>query len=111
MSWQIYDFSIVWGHRGKAEQNKAFEKGRSGKRWPDSLHNKNPSLALDFAPYIKGVGIPWDDKIAFALVAGLYMAAASELRIPIIYGGDWDGDGQTIDSRLLDLGHIQLEKP
>ena len=108
LSWGIYDFSIVWGFRNEDAQTQAFRSGNSSKRWPDSLHNRSPSPAFDFAPFIKGVGIPWKDTHAFAVIGGLLLAAGAGLGVQLIYGGDWDMDGQTTDQRLMDWGHIQL---
>lgn len=107
MSWQIYDFTIVWGHRGQEAQDQAFLSGNSSKKFPDSLHNQNPSLALDFAPWVNGA-IPWKDEHAFAVIGGMFIAAAAEYKVPLIYGGDWDMDGETTDQRLMDWGHVQL---
>ena len=107
MSWQVYDFTIVWGHRGRAEQEQAFLAGNSKKRFPDSKHNKDPSTALDFAPWVNG-GIPWNDTHAFAVIGGMFIAAGAELGTPIIYGGDWDMDGLTTDQTLMDWGHVEL---
>lgn len=108
MEWQIYDFAIVWGHRGEEAQNQAYLEGNSSKQWPDSKHNQYPSVALDFAPYIAGIGIPWKDTHAFAVIGGLFIAAGATLDIPIVYGGDWDMDGETTDQRLKDWGHVEL---
>lgn len=108
MEWQIYDFSIVWGHRGEEAQNQAYLEGNSSKQWPDSKHNQYPSTALDFAPYIAGIGIPWKDTHAFAVIGGLFIAAGAMHNIPIVYGGDWDMDGETTDQRLKDWGHVEL---
>lgn len=107
MSYQVFDFAIVWGHRGQEAQDQAFLAGNSTKRWPDSLHNRTPSPALDFAPWVNG-GIPWKDTHAFAVIGGMFIAAGRELGIDITYGGDWDMDGETTDQRLQDWGHVQL---
>lgn len=110
MSYQIFDFAIICGHRGEEAQNQAFMSGNSGKRWPDSLHNRTPSPALDFAPWIDD-GIPWKDTHAFAVIGGMFIAAGAELGKPIVWGGDWDMDGATTDQRLQDWGHVQLRRP
>lgn len=115
MSYQIMDFTIVWGHRGKAAQDKAFAEGASKKQWPDSLHNVYPSDALDFAPWItlpngRG-GIDWSDNYSFVMLAGLFLAAGAELEIELRYGGDWDRDGSTKDQTFMDLGHIEVVRP
>lgn len=109
MSWQIMDFAIVWGFRGEDAQEQAFRSGNSTKRWPDSLHNKHPSPAIDVAPYHDG-GIPWNDKLAFAVLAGLFKAAGAHLGTPIRWGGDWDSDGSTTDQKFMDLGHLEIKR-
>lgn len=111
MSWQIYDFTIIWGHRDEGEQTEAYNSGNSNAEWPMSYHNRMPSTALDFGPWIPGIGIPWDDTHAFAVIGGLFLAAGAELGIELEYGGDWDMDGQTTDQTLMDWGHVQLKNP
>jgi hypothetical protein len=113
MTWQVYDFTIVWGWRGEKDQNQAFLTNASGKRWPESKHNiidingKPQSIALDFAPWVNN-GIPWKDEHAFAVLGGMFIAAGAELKLPVRYGGDWDMDGETTDQRLMDWGHVEL---
>ena len=45
-----WDCTIVCGHRGKEEQDKAFAEGKSKVKWPNGRHNKLPSLAVDVMP-------------------------------------------------------------
>ena len=47
--WQ--DITILCGHRGKEEQDKAFFSGYSKLRYPHSKHNTSPSVAVDVQPY------------------------------------------------------------
>lgn len=118
LSWQIYDFTIVWGWRSEEQQEQAFRSGASKKRWPDSNHNTMTddgmpcSDALDFAPWVwlpgGGMGIPWHDTHAFAMVGGLILAAGAQLGYRLRYGGDWDGDGNTTDQLLMDWGHVEI---
>ena len=35
----IMDFTVLWGHRDKEEQNKAFRDGNSKVKFPNSKHN------------------------------------------------------------------------
>jgi peptidoglycan L-alanyl-D-glutamate endopeptidase CwlK len=100
------DFSVTCGHRGEAAQNEAYDARpqRSTKRWPDSLHNQLPSPAVDLAPY----PVEWRDAPAFARLAGYVQAVADELGIEIRWGGDWNGNGRTLDERLVDLPHFEL---
>ena len=111
---QFFEITIVHGWRGKEVQDDAFMSGASTKQWPDSKHNNlgyggTPlSLAVDFAPWIPGFGIPWKDTHAFAIIGGILLALSNELGYNMRYGGDWDMDGQTTDQKLMDWGHIEV---
>ena len=110
---QFFEITIIWGFRNEEVQTDAFLSGNSTKEWPNSKHNivdheGNPlSDAVDFAPWIPGVGIPWKDTHAFAVIGGILLAGADLLGYNMIYGGDWDMDGQTTDQTLMDWGHIE----
>ena len=47
------DCTIVCGQRNKTDQDKAFTDGNSKVQWPNSKHNRIPSLAVDVAPLIR----------------------------------------------------------
>lgn len=112
-----YDITIIHGWRGEVLQNKLYDDNKSTKIFPDSRHNqsKDPVIrkpleisdALDFGPYVNG-GIPWDDIIIFAIIAGCFFSAAYDRGATIRYGMDWDSDGSTKDQNLMDGGHIEL---
>ena len=119
MSWQVYDFTIVWTYRTAEQQMQAFLSGNSKKK-DGSYHqvtkNGEPfAQAIDFAPWCLlpdgRMGIPWKDTHAFAVLGGMMVAAGEQLGIPIVYGGDWDMDGTTTDQTLMDWGHIQKKHP
>jgi len=104
------DIAIVWGWRGEEVQTGMHRSGASKKPWPESKHNamrngRACSEAFDFAPYIDG--IPWEDTHAFALVAGVFFAAAIQLEVKLRWGGDWDMDGHTTDQTFMDWGHLE----
>lgn len=99
------DFSILVGHRGEEDQNKAFAEKKSNFKWPQSKHNKLPSMAVDVAPY----PIDWDDPARFARLFGYIERIANELQIPIRWGGDWNRNWRTKDERLVDMPHIELD--
>lgn len=107
MQFQVMDFTIIWGYRGKDPQEEAFAAGLSKKRWPNSLHNRFPSPAVDVAPW----PINWKDNLAFARLVGIIDAAASEVGEEVRWGGDWDDDGSSADQTFMDLGHIELKYP
>jgi len=112
----VYDFTIIWGARGEAEQNRAFDEKYSKVRWPDSKHNVVPpalSNAIDIAPWHTSVPhIRWDMEEEFIYLAGHIMQAAASLGIRLRWGGDWADQGSTDKvlsdiNRPYDLGHFE----
>ena len=99
-----FDCSILEGHRGEEKQNEYFNTKRSKLRWPQSKHNKVPSLAVDAAPY----PLSWDDTDRFYYFGGFVKGIAYKLGIPLRWGGDWDNDTQVFDERFKDLVHFEL---
>lgn len=100
-----FDCAILTGHRSKEKQNDAFAKGLSKLKYPQSKHNKTPSLAVDVAPY----PIDWGDKERFYYFAGVVKGIATQMGIDIRWGGDWDSDTQVHDQTFMDLPHFELK--
>ena len=105
LSLNLMDFSIAVGHRGQAEQDEAHAKGNSQLKWPNSLHNKFPSLAVDLLPYPTG----WTKKEPFYFLAGIMLSTASTLHIPLRWGGDWNQNGNLFDQPFYDPAHFELQ--
>jgi len=108
------DFSVVYGHRGEEEQNKAFNGGFSTKKWPNSTHNKIPSRGIDILPYPSGWPQDSDTKLIkmhkiahFYYLAGVVMTKAKELDINLRWGGDWDMEKDVLDPTFDDLAHFE----
>ena len=101
---KCFDCTILCGHREEEAQNEAFHTGQSEKEFPDSKHNKRPSIAVDAVPY----PINWQDKERFYYFAGFVKGIASKLNIKIRWGGDWDNDTDLNDQTFFDLGHFEL---
>jgi peptidoglycan LD-endopeptidase CwlK len=101
---KYFDCSILWGYRGEEIQNKFYRLGQSQKKFPDSLHNQMPSLAVDVAPF----PIDWKDENRFHYFAGFVMGIAATLNIPIRWGGDWNRDTEVKDNKFNDLGHFEI---
>jgi peptidoglycan LD-endopeptidase CwlK len=80
-----YDCTILCGNRGKVEQNKAYEEGKSQLKFPLSKHNKYPSLAVDAAPY----PIDWDNIEEFKKFVAYVKGVAKGLGIDIKCGADF----------------------
>lgn len=104
---KMYDCAIIIGHRGEADQNEAFEQGHSKEQWPNSKHNKQPSLAVDALPS----PIDWGDKIRMYHFAGFVLAIAEMLGIKIRWGGDWNRNLNFKDQRFQDLVHFEIVEP
>lgn len=84
---KYYDFVVICGERNKEEQDKAFAMKVSKLKWPDSKHNKKPSLAFDAVPF----PVDWNDIARFRQLAIHIKAAADKFGIKVRWGGDFSG--------------------
>ena len=101
-----YECTIIEGHRGEERQNEAYSKGNSKVKYPNGKHNKNPSIAVDVAPY----PVDWTDRDRFHYFGGYVLGIASQMGLKIRWGGDWDMDTQTKDNRFDDLVHFEIKE-
>ena len=101
---KYFDCSVIIGHRGEKDQNKAFDEGKSKVRYPKGKHNSNPSTAVDVAPY----PINWDDRERFIYFGGFVKGVALEMGIPLCWRGDKNNDTQLSDNNFDDLVHFEL---
>ncbi|MBL5950224.1 M15 family metallopeptidase [Enterobacter asburiae] len=77
-------FIIIEGLRTPDRQRYLVQAGKS-----QTLNSRHlTGHAVDIAPLISNT-IPWQDWLAFTQVADTMKQAASELSIPIEWGGDW----------------------
>jgi len=95
---QHANISILCGHRGKEDQDKACAAGNSKTPWPSSHHNCSPSQAVDVTPF----PIDWNDTKRFKELGALVKERATALGIAIEWGGDWN--------KFVDLPHYQLKE-
>jgi peptidoglycan L-alanyl-D-glutamate endopeptidase CwlK len=102
------DFTIIEGARSLERQKELYSQGKSkidGIK-QKGKHNYNPSLAIDIAPY----PIDWNDTKRFFFLAGTVLAIAKSMGIDMVWGGDWDADGDYADQTFNDYPHFQLGK-
>lgn len=119
------DFSILEGARSRERQIELISKGKS---------KINP-LQVDKAPHVIGNAVDivpepfegWGDfhpraamyqinvlknaiheRGRFYYLAGYINAVAYDFKIPLRWGGDWDGDGKFKDQVFDDLVHFEL---
>lgn len=98
------DCSVLCGTRGKEEQNKAFEEGRSKVKYPNGRHNASPSYAVDVTPY----PIDWEDRERQTLFAGFVLGIANQMGITLRWGGDWNMNFNVKDNGFDDMPHFEL---
>ena len=107
------DFTVVCVHRGKKEQDEAFARGTSKLKFPNSKHNKLPSLAVDIQPY----PISKDktkNYYQFIYLGGFITALAIKMfeqgiiKNKVSWGGDWNGNFDISDENFLDLYHFEI---
>lgn len=106
-----FDCTVLEGRRGKSRQNQMYDQGASQVKWPDSSHNRTPSDAVDVAPYYAERPHIRDDQKSLKrwyYFAGVVRGIASQLNIPVRWGGDWDGDTYVTDQKFHDLAHWEL---
>jgi peptidoglycan L-alanyl-D-glutamate endopeptidase CwlK len=90
------DCMVICGHRGEEAQNACFAAKTSKLKWPDSKHNKTPSLAVDVVPF----PLNWADTERFRVFAEKVKEVARGLGVGVVWGGDWKG--------FRDVPHWQL---
>lgn len=98
------DCTIICGYRDEFDQTKAFQAEKSMVRYPNSKHNKMPSLAVDVIPY----PTKWGEIKVFYMFVGIVRGIAAKMKIKIRCGADWDGDMQIKDQNFHDLAHFEL---
>ena len=101
---KFFDCTVIQGHRGKEEQNKYFDEGKSKVKYPNGRHNANPSNAVDVVPY----PIDWKDTDRMYYFAGFVKGIAYKMGIPIRWGGDWNDNTEVKDTNFKDLPHFEL---
>ena len=110
------DFTVLEAFRDEATQNHYFETGRSKLRFPDGKHNKNPSEAVDIAPWFPSKPhIRWNDIEAFKALGNFIIGVGAGMGIELRWGGDWAMNLGTNwdydDQNFNDFPHIELVLP
>ena len=119
-----YDFTILYGTRSVEEQFFLYKKGRKyvDGKWvvsnkkdvvtgmdgiiKKSKHNYSPSLAIDIAPYpFNG----WNDLDQFIRLKEVIFKAAKSVGVKLVWGADWDSDGDIAEHSLQDYPHYEIK--
>jgi peptidoglycan L-alanyl-D-glutamate endopeptidase CwlK len=99
-----FDCSVICGHRDQVQQEAAYHSGNSKVTWPNSMHNRSPSRAVDVLPY----PIDWNDREGMAHLAGFVIATGKSKGLNIKWGGDWAQDRKSSDTNFFDGGHYEI---
>lgn len=104
---EFIDIIVIECHREKERQNRLYDEGKTKLRYPHSLHNKTPSLAIDIATK----PLDWNDREQFTYIAGLlkgvyYIRHKGHLR----WGGDWNDNLLVKDNKFDDLVHFEMRE-
>lgn len=112
----VMDFSVNEGVRTEARQRELVAKGAS--KTMASKHLRQPDgfghavdlypHPLDWAKVNKG---NWVECARFGVLAGIIKVIAVGHGVKVIWGLDWDSDGQTLDHSFNDGPHFQIELP
>ena len=99
---KIMDVTIIEGLRSEQRQEKLLKEGSTKTKFSKHIEGK----AVDLAPY----PIDWNDRDRFHYMGGMIRGIAKQLNIPVRWGGDWDGDGETKDNKFDDLVHVEIRE-
>ena len=97
---KIMDVTIIEGLRSEQRQEKLLKEGSTKTKFSKHITGK----AVDLAPY----PIDWNDRDRFHYMGGMIRGIAKQLNVPVRWGGDWDGDGETKDNKFDDLVHVEI---
>lgn len=101
-----FDCRVTCGFRNEEEQNKCYDEGTSTKKWPNSKHNTQPSLAVDVVPY----PVDWDNIDRFKCFGYYVLGCAAALDIPLRWGADWNMNMIVTDETFFDWPHYEIAK-
>lgn len=97
----VYPIQVICGPRNEADQNKAFDENKTKLKFPESKHNKTPSMAIDCVPDPdqNPKTISWADLKEFEIMCLTFESYAEQFEINIRLGRDFS---------FKDFPHIEL---
>lgn len=115
MAMGVMDFRVVEGVRTVSRQKELVAAGKSKTMLSKHLVQRDGfGHAVDLFPYPIDMGKvnkgDFRECGRFAVLAGLVKAVSHSHNVNITWGGDWDGDGETLDHTFMDFPHIQIEE-
>lgn len=83
-----HDIIVVSGHRTREEQEDCVRRKTSRLHFPNSPHNRVPSMGVDLAPAV-GKQIDWNDIESFKTLGAIVLKTAEKLGLHITWGGNF----------------------
>jgi len=103
------DFGVAWmgGKRTAEEQNQLFKEGYSQCDGYEKLSKHQSGDAIDLNIFVGSKLV--ENKEMLCVVAGIMFSCANELGIKIIWGRDWNNNGDLRDNKFNDQYHFELD--
>jgi peptidoglycan L-alanyl-D-glutamate endopeptidase CwlK len=103
------DFGVAWmgGKRTAEEQNQLFKEGYSQRDGYEKLSKHQSGDAIDLNIFVGSKLV--ENKEMLCVVAGVMFSCANELGIKIIWGRDWNSNGDLRDNKFNDQYHFELD--
>jgi peptidoglycan L-alanyl-D-glutamate endopeptidase CwlK len=103
------DFGVAWmgGKRTAEEQNQLFKEGYSQCDGYEKLSKHQSGDAIDLNIFVGSKLV--ENKEMLCVVAGVMFSCANELGIKIIWGRDWNSNGDLRDNKFNDQYHFELD--
>lgn len=102
---RFWDIAIIETLRTKERQAQLFQSGAS--KTMSSKHLAQQADGLAWAVDVAPLPLDWNDIKRFYYFGGFVLGLAKELGLPIIWGGDWNGNTQVKDQGFNDLDHFE----
>jgi peptidoglycan L-alanyl-D-glutamate endopeptidase CwlK len=102
------DFGVAWmgGKRTAEEQNQLFKEGYSQCDGYEKLSKHQSGDAIDLNIFVGSKLV--ENKEMLCVVAGVMFSCANELGIKIIWGRDWNNNGDIRDNKFNDQYHFEI---
>ena len=103
------DFGVahMGGYRTDEEQNQLFVSGYSQRDGYLKKSKHQLGEAVDLIVFVNGS--PVDDEIMLGVIAGVMFSCADELGIDIVWGLDWNQNGDIRNTKFRDIFHYELK--
>jgi len=103
------DFGVAWmgGKRTAEEQNQLFKEGYSQCDGYEKLSKHQSGDAIDLNIFVGSKLV--ENKEMLCVVAGVMFSCANEMNINLIWGLDWNSNGDIRDNKFNDMYHFEIK--